>query len=113
MGMKHGLFLSHTLRQEHRLKVFENRLLRRICEPKTDEVTEEWRRLHNEELHDLSCSPNIIRVIKLRTMRWVGNVARMGNRRHVYRVMVERPETMKQLDVDQRIILKWIWMKIS
>ena len=58
--------------------VFENRVLRRIFGPKRDEVTGEWRTLHNEELNDLYCSPNIVRVIKSRRMRWVGHVARMG-----------------------------------
>jgi hypothetical protein len=69
---------SLRLREEHRLRVFENRVLRKICGPKRDEVTGEWRRLHNEELNDLYSSPNIIRVIKPRIMRWAGHVARMG-----------------------------------
>jgi hypothetical protein len=68
---------SVTLREEHRLRVFENRVLRRIFGPKRDEVMGEWRRLHNEELDDLYSSPNIIRVIKSRRMRWTGHVARM------------------------------------
>ena len=74
-----------TLREEHRLRVFENKVLRRIFGPKRDGVTGEWRKLHNEELNDLYCSPNIMRVIKSRRMRWAGNVARMGERRGVYR----------------------------
>ena len=69
---------SLTLREEHRLRVFENRVLRRIFGPKRDEITEEWRKLHNEELTDRYSSPNIIRVIKSRRMRWAGHVARMG-----------------------------------
>ena len=68
---------SHTLREERRLRVFENRVLRRIFYPKIDGVTGEWRKLHNEQLNDLYCSPNIVRVIKLRRMRWTGHVARM------------------------------------
>ena len=78
------LFWSLTLREQRRLRVFENRVLRRIFGPKRDEVTGEWRKLHNEELNDLYCSPNIVRVIKLRRMRWVGHVASMG--RGVFRV---------------------------
>jgi hypothetical protein len=66
---------------EQRLRVFENRVLRRIFGPKKDEATGEWRRLHNEELNDLYSSPNIIRIIKSRRMRWAGHVARMGNAR--------------------------------
>jgi hypothetical protein len=66
------------LREECRLRVFENRVLRRIFGPKRDEVTGEWRRLHNEELHALYSSPNIIRVIKSRRLKWAGHVARMG-----------------------------------
>jgi hypothetical protein len=69
---------SLTLREEHRLRVFENRVLRRIFGPKRDEVTGEWRTLHNEELRDLYSSPSIIRIIKARRMRWAGHVARMG-----------------------------------
>jgi hypothetical protein len=65
------------LREERRLRVFENRVLRKILGPKRDEVTREWRKLHSEELNDLYCSPNIFRVIKLRRIRWVGHVARM------------------------------------
>jgi hypothetical protein len=63
---------SLTLREEHRLRVFENRMLRRIFSPKTDEVTGDWRNLHNVELHNLYSSPNIIRMIKSRRMRWAG-----------------------------------------
>jgi hypothetical protein len=69
------------LREERRLRVFENRVLRRIFGPRRKEVTGEWRRLHNEELIDLYSSPNIGRVIKSRRMRWAGHVARMGERR--------------------------------
>jgi hypothetical protein len=76
------------LREERRLRVFENMLLRRIFGPRRDEVTGEWRRLHNEEINDLYCSPNIVRVIKSRRMRWAGHVARMGEEREFYRVLV-------------------------
>jgi hypothetical protein len=72
---------SLTLREEQRLRVFENRVLRRIFGSKRDEATEDWRRLHNEELNDLYSSPNIIRVIKSRRMRWAGHVARRGKER--------------------------------
>jgi hypothetical protein len=67
-----------TLREEHRLRVFENRVLRRIFGPKRDEVTGEWRKLHNEELRDLYSSPSIIKIIKSRRMRWADHVARVG-----------------------------------
>jgi hypothetical protein len=71
------------LREEHRLRVFENGVLRRIFGPKRDEVTGEWRKLHNEELNDLYCPPSNVRVIKSRRMRWAGYVARMRERRGV------------------------------
>jgi hypothetical protein len=69
---------SLTLREEHTLGVFENRVLRSISRPKTDEVTGEWRKLHIEELHDLYSAPSIIRIIKVRRMKWAGHVARIG-----------------------------------
>ena len=72
--------------------MFENRVLRRIFGSKRDGVTGEWRKLHNEELNDLYCSPNIVRVIKSRRMRWAGHVAGMGERRGAYRFLVEKPE---------------------
>jgi len=85
-----------TLQEEKKLRVFENRVLR-IFGPRRDEVTEEWRRLHNEELNDLYSSPNIVRVIKSRRMRWAGHVARMGGEREVYRILVGKPEGRRPL----------------
>ena len=82
---------SLTLREERRLKVYENMVLRRIFGPKCEDVTGEWRKLHIEELNDMYCSPNIVRVIKSRRMRRAGHVARMGEGRGVYRVLVGKP----------------------
>jgi hypothetical protein len=100
---------SLTLRDEHRLRVFENRVLRRVFGPKRDEVTGEWRKLHNEELNDLYSLPNIVRVVKSIRMRWAGHVARMGEEREVHRVLVgDLRETDHWGDpgVDGRIILR-------
>jgi len=80
------------LREERRLRVSENRVLRRIFEPKRGMLKGRGKKLHNEELNDLYCSPNIVRVIKSRRMRWAGHVARMEDRRGVYRVFVGEPE---------------------
>ena len=88
---------SLTLKEERRLRVSENRVPRRIFGPKRNEVTGEWRKLHKEELNDLYCSPNIVRVIESRRMRWAGHVARMGVRRGVYMVLVEKPEGKRPL----------------
>jgi hypothetical protein len=88
---------SLTLREERRLRVFENRVLRRIFGPKRDEVTGEWRKLYDEELHGIYCSSNMVRVIKSRTMRWAGHVARMGEGRGMYRVLVGKPEGKRPL----------------
>jgi hypothetical protein len=77
-----------ALKGELRIRVFENRMLREIFGPKRDEVRREWRKLHNEELNDLYCSPNIVRVIKSKRIRWARHVAPMGERRDVYRVLV-------------------------
>jgi hypothetical protein len=80
------------LREEHRLRVFENSALSRIFGPKRDEVTGGWRKLHDEELHGLYSSPSIVRVIKARRMRWAGHVARMGEVRGAYNILVGRPK---------------------
>ena len=83
---------SLTAREERKLRVFENMVLRRIFGPRRDEVTGEWRRLHNEEINGLYSSPNIVWVIKSRRMRWAGHVAHMGEERGAYRVLVGKPE---------------------
>jgi hypothetical protein len=83
--------------------VFENRVLRRIFGPKRDEVTGEWSKLHSEELHILFSSPNIIRQIKSRRMRWEGHVARMGEERKVYRVLMGKPEGKRRLGTPRQI----------
>jgi hypothetical protein len=75
--------------------VFENRVLKRIFGPKRDEVTGGWRKLHNEELHNLYSSPNIVRMIKSRRMRWAGHVARRGEKRNAYSILVGNPEGMR------------------
>ena len=100
---------SLTLREELRLRESENRVLRRVFGPRRDEVAGEWRKLHNEELNDLYSTPNIVLVIKPRRMRWAGHVARMEERRGVYRVLVGKPEGKSLLGdpgVDGRIILR-------
>ena len=96
---------SLTLREEWKLRVFENTVLRRIFGPRRDEVTGEWTRLHNEELNDLYPSSNIVRVIKSRTMRWAGHVARMGEERGVYRVLVGKQEGKRPLGKPR---LRWV-----
>jgi len=93
------------LREERKLRVFENMVLRRIFGPRRDEVTGEWRRLHNEKLNDLYPSPNIVRVIKSRRMRWAGHVARMGEGRGVYSVLVGKPEGRRPLGIPRH---RWV-----
>jgi hypothetical protein len=100
---------SLTLGEEHRLRVFENRVLRKIFGPNRKEDGS-WRKLHNDELHSLYSSPNIVMVIKSMNMRWAGHVARMGEGRFVYRVLVGRPEGKRPLGrpgVVERITLRW------
>jgi hypothetical protein len=87
---------------EHKLRVSENRVLRRTFGPKRDEVTGGWRKLHNEELHNLYSSPSIISTIKSRRVRWTGHVARMGEKRNVYRILVGKPEGKRPLGRPRR-----------
>jgi hypothetical protein len=86
------------LGEEHRLRVFENRVMRRIFGPKREEDGS-WRKLHDDKLHNLYSSPNIVPMIKSRKMRWAGHVARMGEGRGVYRVLVGRPEGERPLRI--------------
>jgi hypothetical protein len=94
-----------TLRKEHRLRVFENRVLRRIFRPKRDEMTGVFRKLYNDELHDLYCTPNIIKLIKSRRMTWAGHIARNGEKRNAYRLLVKKPEGKKP---PGRTTHKWV-----
>jgi hypothetical protein len=108
----------------------KNRVLRRIFGPKRDEVTGEWRKLHNNELHDLYSSPSIIRIIKSRRMRWEGHVARMGEKGNVYRLLVGKPEGKRPLgrprhrwmdNINRWILERWdgamwtglVWLRIG
>jgi hypothetical protein len=102
------------LREECRLRGFENRVLRRIFGPKRNDVTGDWRRLHNTELYALYSSSNVIRLVKSRRLRWAEHVARMGERRGSYRAAMGKPEGRRSLGledrgVDGRIILKWFF----
>jgi hypothetical protein len=97
--------LSLTLRDEHRLRVFENRVLRKIFGPKRDEVTGGLRKVHNEELHNLYSSSSIIRVTKSRKMKWAWHVAGMGEKRNAYRILVGNPEGRRPLGRPRR---RWV-----
>jgi hypothetical protein len=103
---------SLALREEHRLRVFENRVLRRIFGQERDEVMGDCRKRHNEEFHNLNGSPSIISMIKSRRMRWAGHVARMGTRRNAYRIFVGNLEGKRPQGRPRRRwvdnILKWI-----
>jgi hypothetical protein len=99
-----------TLREEHRLRVFENRVLRGIFGPKRDEVTGEWRKLRKEELHNLYSSPDIIRQVKSRRMRLAGHVARMGEERKVYKVLVGKPVGKRPLGRSRR---RWYGIRMD
>jgi hypothetical protein len=98
--------------EEHRLGVYENRVLRRIFGPKRDEVTGEWRKLHNEELHDLYSSPSIIKIMKSRRIRWAVHVARMGEKRNAYRLLVGKPEGRWPLGKSRRRLMDNIRMDL-
>jgi hypothetical protein len=97
--------LVFDIKEEQRLRVFENRVLRTIFGPNRDEVTGEWRKLYNEELCDLYSSPSIIRIIKSRRMRWAGHIARMGEKRNAYRLLVGNPEGKRPLGRPRR---RWV-----
>ena len=105
MALYGGETLSLILMEERRLRVSENRVLRRIFASKRYEVTGEWRKLQNEELNDLYCSHNIVRDIKSRRMRWEGNVTRIWERRGAYRVLVGKPERKRPLG---RLRRRWV-----
>jgi len=93
------------MREERKLRVFESMVLRRTFRPRRDEITGKWGRLHNEELNDLYSSPTIVRVIKWRVMGWAGHVARMGEERGAYTVLVGKPEGRRPLGRPRR---RWV-----
>jgi len=103
-----------TLREERRLRVFENRVLRRVFGSTRDKVTGEWRKLHNEELSDCYSLPNIVRVVNSRRMRWAGHVACVGEGKGVHRVLVGKPEGKRPMGRPRRrleVNIKWIFRK--
>jgi hypothetical protein len=103
---------SLTRREEYKLRVFENRTLRKVFGPKSYEVTGENRRLSDEELYDLYCSAHIAQVLKSRRMRWAEDVTPTGDRRGAYSILMGKPEGkshLEDLGIDRRIILKWIF----
>jgi hypothetical protein len=108
---------SLTLREEHRLRLFENRILRRIFRQMRDKIAGEWKELHNKEFHILYSSSNIIKQIKSRRVKWVRHVARMGEDRNVYKVFMRKPEGNNHLEdqgVDGRMLSEWIladWLR--
>jgi hypothetical protein len=107
---------SLTVREEHRLRVFEKRVLRKILGPKRDEVTGDWRKLHNEEVYNLYSSPDIIRQIKSRRLRWTGHVVRMGEERKLYKVLVGNFEGNRNLEeqcVVGRMGSEWILGRLA
>jgi hypothetical protein len=104
---------SLTLREEHGLRVFENRVPRRIFGLKKDEVTGEWRKLHIEELRDLYSSPSIIRIIKSRSMSWAGHVPRMVEKMKAYRLLVGKPEGKRPLGRPRRRLVDNIRMNLG
>jgi hypothetical protein len=93
--------------------MFENKVLRRIFGPKRDDVTGEWRKLHNEELRDLYSSPSIIRIIKSRRMRWAGHAAQIGEKKNAYRLLVEKPRGKRPLGRPRRRWADNIWMDLG
>jgi hypothetical protein len=104
---------GRRVRMRLRMRVFENRVLRKIFGPKRDEVTGEWRNLHNEGLRDLYSSPSIIRIIKSRRMKWEGHVARMGEKRNMYRLLVGQPEGRRPLGRPSRMWVDNIRMDLG
>jgi hypothetical protein len=108
---------SLALREERRLRVFENRVLRRIFESKRYEVMGDWRKVHNKELHAMYSSPSIIRIIKSRRMRWASHVARMGEKRNAYRLLVGKPDGKRPLRRPRRRwvdnVLGWILERLD